>query len=398
MKVHIITKVGFPNGMAAVNRIKCYAKAILCSGMECEVVVFTRTEVYGKKPINTKGRGVCENIPFRYIGDTPLRGRNKLIRFLNDMKDRRNLIGYIKQEVKSGDVVLAYLDDDTYYVANKIIPAVHQVGAKYVRELCELPYGTDIENIKTIRDRKHCFGKEFPLLDGVIAISDSLSDIASQHAPQAKCVKVPILVDFDKYAMADKSEEQEIPYIFHCGTLYQQKDGFLGMIEAFATAIQQSNTPLYFYSTGNVEGSRHETGIKELISKYQLQDKVRFLGYLSNDEIRDYLGKAAMVVINKLPTQQNKYCFSTKLGEYMAASKPIIITNVGEATNWLTNGHDAIIVPAEKTVVLAEEINKLMSDSEKRKELGKHAQATCKEKFDYRAYALKLKEFFHSIK
>lgn len=398
MKVHIITKVGFPNGMAAVNRIKCYAKAILHSGLECEVVVFTRTEVYGKKPINTEGHGLYENIPFRYIGNTPLRGSNKLIRFWNDMKDRRNLVSYIKQEVKSGDVVFAYLDDDTYYVTNKIIPAVHQVGAKYVRELCELPYGTDIENSLTIRDRKHCFDKEFPLLDGVIAISDSLSDIASQYAPQAKCLKVPILVDYDKYAMADKSEGQEIPYVFHCGTLYQQKDGILGMIEAFAMAIKQSNMPLHFYSTGNVEGSRHESEIRELISKYQLQDRIKFLGYLSNDEIRDYLCKAAMVVINKLPTQQNKYCFSTKLGEYMAASKPIIITDVGEAINWLTSGYDSIIVPTGKTAALADEINKLMSNDEKRGILGKHAQATCREKFDYRAYELKLKEFFCTIK
>ena len=49
MKVYIITKEPFPNGMAAVKRIVCYAKAWISQGIECEVLIYTRTEVYGKK-------------------------------------------------------------------------------------------------------------------------------------------------------------------------------------------------------------------------------------------------------------------------------------------------------------------------------------------------------------
>ena len=47
MKIYIVTGEPFPNGMAATNRIKCYAKAIHEGGLECEVVVYRRTEVYG---------------------------------------------------------------------------------------------------------------------------------------------------------------------------------------------------------------------------------------------------------------------------------------------------------------------------------------------------------------
>ena len=51
MKVYILTREPFPNGMAATNRIKCYAKAILQKGVLCEVLIFTRTEIYGKPPL-----------------------------------------------------------------------------------------------------------------------------------------------------------------------------------------------------------------------------------------------------------------------------------------------------------------------------------------------------------
>jgi hypothetical protein len=39
MKVYIVTKQGFPNGMAATSRIKGYARAIHDGGVECEVII-----------------------------------------------------------------------------------------------------------------------------------------------------------------------------------------------------------------------------------------------------------------------------------------------------------------------------------------------------------------------
>ena len=76
MKILLVTNVSFPNGLAPGNRIKCYAKAILHAGIDCEVIIYRRTERYGYAPKNTIGEGVYEGIPFKYIAGTPLRGRN----------------------------------------------------------------------------------------------------------------------------------------------------------------------------------------------------------------------------------------------------------------------------------------------------------------------------------
>ena len=98
MKVYIVTKEPFPNGMAAVNRIKCYAKALIGQGISCEVLIFTRTERYGQTPRNTIGKGVTdEGIPFRYIGGTPIRGKNVLIRKIHDRLDKWNTLRFLKK-------------------------------------------------------------------------------------------------------------------------------------------------------------------------------------------------------------------------------------------------------------------------------------------------------------
>ena len=250
MKVYILTREPFPNGMAATNRIKCYAKAILEKGVPCEVLICTRTEVYGKPPKNTIGEGIFENIPYKYIGGTPLRGSNIILRQINDRKDMVQTMLYLFKHLRKGDIVLGFLNASPYYI-NAIINIVHLKKAKYVRELCELPYGTSQETVKKIKLRKFTLTQLFPKCNGFIAISDALVALAEKYKrANAKILKVPILVDFEKYCITDKSNEVDIPYIFHSGTLYEQKDGILGMIEAFGIALRQIPFPIRFISTG----------------------------------------------------------------------------------------------------------------------------------------------------
>lgn len=384
MKVYIITKEPFPNGMAAVKRIVCYAKAWTSQNITCEILIYTRTEVYGKKPKNTRGNGIIEGIPFQYMKGSPLRESNVLIRRLNDYMDRQRLRKYLAEKLSVGDVVFAYNGCDFQLV--EIINMVHSRGGYYVQELCELPFGTSEETPQKIKMRKVFEHRIFPKVDGVIAISDALVRYARCHcSTDTRIVKIPILVDFPKHEMIDKSDEAKIPYIFHSGTLFQQKDGFLDVLEAFAKVSNRLDFNVNFISTGNPKETRDEKEIVRIIAKYNIKDKVLFTGYLSDEELRGYLSKAAFVVINKLTTKQNQYCFSTKLGEYMAASKAVVTTNVGEAVNWLTNGKDAFIIEPNNVDLLAQTIELAFRNKEIRRKLGNNAHQTCKKYFSIEA-------------
>ena len=165
MKIYILTREPFPNGMAATNRIKCYAKAILEKGVPCEVLICTRTEVYGKAPKNMIGEGVFENISYKYIGGTPLRSSNIVLRQINDRMDKMRTMQYLFKHLKEGDLVLGFLSASPYFI-NTIIKIVHRKKAKYIRELCELPYGTSQETARNIKLRKFTLSKQFPLCDG----------------------------------------------------------------------------------------------------------------------------------------------------------------------------------------------------------------------------------------
>lgn len=397
MTVYIITNQPFPNGMAATNRIKCYAKAIIGQNIPCNILIYHRTEVFGKKPRNTKGHGIFEGIDYYYIGGTPLRGKNKYIRVFNDYKDKFNLFLFLKRNLQENDIVLGYCGHDIKYT-NLLIKLIHQKKAKFVRDLCELPLITAKQTSQTEKLRDYTLRTQFPCCDGIIAISDTLYTLAQKYcSPQCKIIKIPILVDYKHCYLEDRSSESTVPYIFHAGTLYEQKDGVLGMFEAFGKASNNLSEPIHFISTGNPKESPQHHEILNIINQYQISDKLTFTGYLYRDQISDYLSKASLVVINKHPNPQNLYGFSTKLGEYLAAGKPVIITNVGEAMNWLKDGESAYIVEPNDTDSLAKAIVDAFRDPEKRKAIGKNGQRVCKENFDFRNYGEKIRMFFQEI-
>lgn len=394
MKVYIVTPESFPYGMAAVQRIRCYAKAILLGGIDCEIVCYRRfPEEFAKGEACVSAKGESEGILYSYMGNTPIRNKNPFISKALDYWDKFSALKYLNKSIKKGDIIFWYCGSDVSFTL-RLFSLVKAKGAYVVRDLCELPYGTKEDTAQAIKNRKIVLSKQFPLLDGVVVISDTLGELAKSYCnPQCEIVKVPIMVDFNKYELDDKSSEETIPYIFHSGTLKEQKDGILGVFEAFGKACQKLEQPIKFISTGKIEKSPHKREILDLIEKYNLQDKLIFTGYLTDEELRDKLSHASLVIINKYRTQQNKYCFSTKLGEYMAAGKPVIITNVGEAMNYLKNGENSMVVEAEDNEALTNAIVYAFRNMEQAKVIGKRGKVLCHNSFDYKAQSKELCDF-----
>ena len=397
MKVYFVTKSTFPYGMAPTNRIQCYAKAILSQGIECKVLVYVRSEGSIINRGNTIGEGVFDGIPFEYMGKSSYRDNNFIKRNFNKLFDKKRLLCFLRNNLNAGDVVFYYAPYDLLWT-DLIIRIAHFKKAYFVRELCELPHGTTLETKILKLKRKIVFFHQFPQYDGVVSISETLLELAKKYAGKdTKHIKIPILVDYEKFAIPDLSKDADKFFIFHAGSLFEQKDGFVGMIEAFGMACSKLNHNIKFISTGSLSNSPHAVEIKEIIYKYGIEGDVKFTGYLNNEQLRDYLSKASVVIINKYETQQNRYCFSTKLAEYMAASKAIIITRFGEAMNWLEERKNALIVEPHNLNQLAESIALLYEDDDLRKKIGKEGNLLCQNCFRYEVYGNKMVDFFKSL-
>ena len=397
MKLYLITKEAFPNGMAATNRIKCYARAIQGGGIECEVVVCGCTELDPNFVYNTEAKGHYNGVAFRYIGGTTMDFRPKYIRLFAQALRLWKTERYLRNNMQKGDVLFLFMGGKVKRML-RFMKVAKSKGAYCVRDLCELPYGTGAETEHAIRMRKITIEQQFPKLDGIISISDALLNLAKTYTlTSCKHIKVPIMVEYEHYGITEKPAAPEVPYIFHAGTLLQQKDGILGMIEAFGRAKQRIKKPIKYILTGDINGSSHPKELRRLIEQYKIADSLEFVGYLNRDQIKEYLTHASLVISNRPKSKQDYYGFSTKVGEYLASGTPLLMTNWGEAVNWLENGKSAIIIEPEDTEALADAIVWVLTHPDKSRSIGLAGQQVCRECFDYKNWSKPLVEFMKQL-
>lgn len=392
MKVYILSQDGFPKGMAATNRIMNYARGVVASGVDCEVVVSRRTES-ASSPQNREACGVAEGVAFRYISPSTCRFSSKFMRRWHvRLEGWRNLC-WIKKNIKEGDVVLYFNRDINQLGA--IARACHKKGAKIVRELCELPYSTRSDAPRYIRRRKRYERKAMPLFDGFIAISQSLEEYAAKHARHdAAIVKVPILIDADQYESVEAYSHPR-PYIFHAGTMYERKDAIVSTMKAFAKASKEIDGEVDFLLAG--PASPHKAELDAIIEEGGLGERVRFIGKLSHDEVLRYQKGAWLSILNKHDNAQNRNGFSTKLGDVLLAGTPVITTTVGEANNYLKDGVSALITEPHKVDAIAEQIVRAYRSPELMAKISMECERVARENFDYRIQGVRMKEYFENL-
>ena len=394
MTVYIVTNEPFPNGMAATGRIKCYAKAILAAGMSCEVLIFHRTEVFGKQPKNTIGFGIHEGVTFRYIGGTPLRASNVFVRKLNDIRDEICLLRYLKKSVKQGDSIFCYYRQNP--IERILLPIARKKMWKIYRDLCEYPYATSKVDSTTEKKCKKYMTTTFRRYNGAICISQSLLELAKKYHPQGKFIKIPILIDNKKWDFSDVQPKKfTVPYIFHSGSLFQQKDGIVDVLNSFSDALPKLPHGIKYYFTGKVENSVDKDLILQTIKERHLAENVVFLGFLSNEDLKAYIKGASLFIIYKNDNIQNKYCFATKLGEYLLSGNPVITTNIGEAVNYLESGKNAKIVESGNRQQLTDAIVNSILKKDESKCIGLAGLKCAKDNFYFTSHCVLIYKFFH---
>lgn len=394
MKIIIVSRQYYPYGMASVNRLHCYTQGFTELGVETRVIIPEATIPYKEKysTLNKECEGIYKNTYFKYMSGTTIRDKNKWKRPILDIISRVKTICYILKEIDK-DTVLYIWGGGVIWTPIMLLCGYIKKSNVYT-ELNELPYGTGKENKKSRLLRKIMLKYIFPHYDGFIVISEELKRLVEFYNNKKNCtLKVPILVnteiDYENIPLLKKS----VPFIFHSGTLSEQKDGIVKMLTAFAIAKQKIEN-LEFYLTGKLEDSNDSEIIIETIKKYKIENSVHFLGYINKETLLSYQKSCTLMIIYKYDTLQNKYCFSTKLGEYLAFAKPVIITNVGEATYYMKDKENAFIADWRDIKSVANYIINIVLQPSLGKNIGLAGQITCKRKFNYLVHARRMINFF----
>lgn len=141
-----------------------------------------------------------------------------------------------------------------------------------------------------------------------------------------------------------------------------------------AAAIVPQFPNASFSIAGDVLEPDYFAELQTLVRELNLSDRFHFAGGITN--LREYLSAADIFV---LPSRSEG--FSNAIVEAMAASLPVVATDVGGNPEAVQNGVNGIIVPSEDVAGLSTAIMRLLSDPLQARKMGAEGKRLAAERF-----------------
>ena len=317
--------------------------------------------------------GYKKNIDLRRIRSHRIAAKN-----LRQLLEKEGDYDLIYCEIPPNDVALAAAE----YAKSKDIPFVPDVNDLWpeaMRMVLDIPVISDILFYPLLRDAE----KVYSLVSGIIGTSDEYRDrpLKKQklNVPKKTVYVGNQIAEFDagvvEYGPQIGKDEEEfwVSYAGTIGTSYDIKT----MVLAGKELLNRGKSQIKIKILGG--GPLKEE--LETLAKEQECTNVEFVGYAPYPKMAAYLAKSDILVnsfVKKAPQS-----IVTKIGDYLAAGKPMINTCMSpEFRNKVEHDGFGINIMPEDVKVLADAIEKLYEDETGRTEMGKRARTIAEEQFD----------------
>lgn len=160
-----------------------------------------------------------------------------------------------------------------------------------------------------------------------------------------------MFVDTARFTGISATKDEK--YVAYCGTISPFKDGVDCLIKAFSF-FYKAHPEYNLKIIGRFECDEAENTLRNLVNELSIQDAVCFTGMVKPEEMPRLLCGASMLALARPDNEQAKYGFPTKLGEYLATGKPVVVTRVGEIGDFLSDGVNCRWVEPGDPVAFAE--------------------------------------------
>jgi glycosyltransferase involved in cell wall biosynthesis len=383
----VIGRLGYPSARAASNRVHLYCKALKeVKGFPLVInlhSVFTKPQTF-----NYLGRN--DGIPFYYSQQSTLYENNLLKRNIKKIKGFVNALTIIKRLQKKHNLKVMFYSTS---LADEVILFIFLKfwRISIITDCCEAPLFL-IQNKKNIFFHKALLRLRIKMYDELIVISDYLFKYYSAIFPSNKIFKIPILVDMERFKNDNENVDNEKKIITYIGFMGGNKDGLENLIESMAL-VHQKCKKLQLELIGSAS-KEDLLRLKNKVDVLGLTNVVSFLGSKKAEEIPYYLSKSDLLVLARPDNNQAKAGFSTKLGEYLASGKPVVITITGEISKYLKDKESAYLVEPDNIEKFADKIILALEDVNAVK-IGLEGKKIANQYFNYKLYGEKISEIIH---
>ncbi len=351
---------------ASGNRLWSMLKVLSEMKIETEVVYFESDAQRSEAPH-------LEHIHFNYYWKK-LNIKNPKLQILAYMYIYSKMF---LRKLKSGDIVY------TYGCNELLCHLVEKRGVKVYHERTEHP---EVSRLKLLNMPKYLAACR--KVEKLFVISRNLKDYFSNMGVNPEKIKIiNMTVDCSRFVGLVKNPKER--YVAYCGKATNNKDGVNNLIRAFYY-VSKRHPEVKLYIIGTSPKKNDESGNKRLVEELKLIGKVIFTGLISYDQMPQILKNAEVLTLARPSSKQANYGFPTKLGEYLLTENPVVITGVGNITDFLKDRESAMIARPDDEEDFANKIIWLLDHKNEASEIGKKGAEVARKQFDSKTESMKM--------
>jgi colanic acid/amylovoran biosynthesis glycosyltransferase len=185
-------------------------------------------------------------------------------------------------------------------------------------------------------------------------------------------------IGVDCRAIRPRDPAEETRTIVHVARLVEVK-GAKYLIRAFkAVAAAHPDVELVLIGEGPLKRS-----LQALARSLGLGDRVRFLGAMPHDEVLGWIRKATMLVLPSVKTLTGRVeGLGMVMLEAAASGVPVVGSRIGGIPEGIVEGESGLLAPERDAAALADRMDVLLRDPERRRRMGGAARAHVERQFD----------------
>ena len=384
----------FPIGFAEANRLFSLSKGIAELGHTIKVYCI-RPADRSPNILNKTPEGHVDGFEYIYPAKTTVWPEKKLGRILIYIKGLILTWKALEQDNKNEkvDVIISYsysvLINNIFWIFSRL----HKI--KFVYLVDEFPYSVLYPKKYGFLYRWYELNHFYKLFDLLLVISTPLKEFYAKRIKNNTTISIiPMTVQPERFKNILAEQVYPKPYFAYAGYLGDDKDGLDILIKAFSI-VAKKYEDIILVLIGYSNNQVHHDKLVQLTKEYNINDKVIFTGRIHRDEIPRYFCNALGLVLARPDNIQAKGGFPTKLGEYLATGKPVVVTKVGEIPIYLKDNINAFLAEPNSADSFAEKMIELLKDSEISNRIGKQGKILTEEVFNYKVQAKRILELLN---
>jgi glycosyltransferase involved in cell wall biosynthesis len=254
-------------------------------------------------------------------------------------------------------------------------------------------HGHDASLLLKNKKYKEKLPELFEYASGIIIVSRHMIKNLELEPWLDKVHVIPCSVDPDKFVASENGRSSDKVKIVHSGRVVSTK-GVPDLIKVFSElANKYEDIELHIAGDG-----KELDYSKELAKEGGHDDKIRFYGRVSQEEVKNLLNNADIFVLNSRKDDKGDMEGTpVSILEAMCLSKPVVSTIHAGIPDVITHGKNGLLANEYSNEELKQCIEQLILDSGLRKRLGAKAKQTVEKSYTNRVMQDKINAIFESI-